>query len=409
MPRARQTSADPREERASTMSRSQSPRYRLVCVAGARPNMMKVAPLMRAFGRDARFDPRLVHTGQHYDPAMRDVLFEELALPQPDAFLGIGSESHAVQTGRLMLALDPVLDEMKPDAVVVVGDVNSTLAAALVAKKKHIPVVHVEAGLRSFDRAMPEEINRIVVDQISDLLFATEEDAVGNLAREGVPAARVHLVGNVMIDSLMDALPRARPAAETCAARRASAAWLKRATDEGHAFATLHRPSNVDGRETCSRLFATLNKVADLVPVVLALHPRTRKAIESHELGELLDHPFLLATEPLSYLETIGVVARARVVLTDSGGLQEETTCLDVPCITLRETTERPITVSQGTNIVAGTDAAPILAAVGHTLQTGGKKGRIPPLWDGKAAERIAALLAEWLVGRDASGETRQQ
>jgi UDP-N-acetylglucosamine 2-epimerase (non-hydrolysing) len=371
--------------------------------------MMKVAPLMRAFGRDSRFDPRLVHTGQHYDPAMRDVLFEELALPQPDAFLGIGSESHAVQTGRLMLALDPVLDEMKPDAVVVVGDVNSTLAAALVAKKKHIPVVHVEAGLRSFDRAMPEEINRIVVDQISDLLFATEEDAVGNLAREGIPAARVHLVGNVMIDSLMDALPHAKLAADTCAARGASAAWLKRAADEGHAFATLHRPSNVDCRETCSRLFATLNKVADLVPVVLALHPRTRKAIESHELGELLDHPFLLATEPLSYLETIGVVTRARVVLTDSGGLQEETTCLGVPCITLRETTERPITVSQGTNIVAGTDATPILAAVGHTLQTGGKKGRIPPLWDGKAAERIAALLAEWLVGRDAYGETGQQ
>jgi UDP-N-acetylglucosamine 2-epimerase (non-hydrolysing) len=371
--------------------------------------MMKVAPLMRAFGRDARFDPRLVHTGQHYDPAMRDVLFEELALPQPDAFLGVGSESHAVQTGRLMLALDPVLDEMKPDAVVVVGDVNSTLAAALVASKKHIPVVHVEAGLRSFDRTMPEEINRIVVDQMSDLLFATEEDAVGNLAREGIPAARVHLVGNVMIDSLMNALPRARPAAETCKGRGASLAWMERAQRDGYAFVTLHRPSNVDRRETCSRLFATLNKVADLVPVVLALHPRTRKAIESHELGELLNHPFLLATEPMSYLETIGVVARARVVLTDSGGLQEETTCLGVPCITLRETTERPITVSQGTNIVAGTAAAPILAAVGHTLQTGGKKGRIPPLWDGKAAERIAALLAEWLVGRDASGKTRQQ
>jgi UDP-N-acetylglucosamine 2-epimerase (non-hydrolysing) len=384
------------------MSGSQSPRHRIACVAGARPNMIKVAPLMRAIAADPRLEARLIHTGQHYDPAMRDVFFEELALPPPDAVLDIGSVSQAAQTGRLLLALEPVLDEMKPDAVVVVGDVNSTLAAALVAAKMLIPVVHVEAGLRSFDRTMPEEINRIVVDQISDLLFATEAEAVGNLAREGIPAERVRLVGNVMIDSLMDALPRARPAAETCAAHGASPAWRKRAADEGYAFATLHRPSNVDDREACSRLLTTLNKVADLVPVVLALHPRTRKAIESHAIAALLDHPFLLTTEPLSYLETVGIVARARVVLTDSGGLQEETTALGIPCITLRTTTERPITVSQGTNIVAGTEPAAILAAVGDTLRTGGKTGKIPPLWDGQAAQRIAALLADWLAGRNA-------
>jgi len=382
-------------------------RYRIICVAGARPNLMKVAPLMRAFARDSRLEPLLVHTGQHYDPAMHDVLFEDLALPPPDAFLGIGSASHAVQTGRLMLALEPVLDEIKPHAVVVVGDVNSTLAAALVAVKRHIPVVHVEAGLRSFDRAMPEEINRILVDQISDLLFVTEEDAVRNLEQEGIPASRIHVVGNVMIDSLFDALPRAKPAAETCVARGAGGAWQERAAKNGHAFATLHRPSNVDDRETCRRLFTALSKVADLIPVVLALHPRTRKALESHGFGELFDHPFQLATEPLSYLETVGIIAKARVVLTDSGGLQEETTCLGIPCITLRETTERFITVSQGTNIVAGTDTARILAAVADTLRTGGKKGTIPPLWDGRAAERIARLLAEWLVERDARGRNR--
>jgi UDP-N-acetylglucosamine 2-epimerase (non-hydrolysing) len=391
------------------MSGSQSPCYRIVCVAGARPNLMKVAPLMRAFARDSRFEPRLIHTGQHYDPAMHDVFFADLGLAPPEAFLGIGSGSHGAQTGRLMIALEPVLGEMKPDAVVVVGDVNSTLAAALVATKMHIPVAHVEAGLRSFDREMPEEINRVVVDQISDLLFATEEDAVRNLTRDGVDAARVHLVGNVMIDSLLEALPRARPVAETCRARGASAAWLERAADAGHAFATLHRPSNVDDRETLSRLLTTLCRVADVVPVVIAVHPRTQKAIATHGLADLLDHPFLLATEPLTYLETVGIVAGARLVLTDSGGLQEETTGLGVPCITLRETTERPVTVSQGTNIVTGTDAAHIMDTVEETLRSGGKKGILPPLWDGKTAERIAERMAEWLGEGGASRKSRSQ
>jgi UDP-N-acetylglucosamine 2-epimerase (non-hydrolysing) len=319
--------------------------------------------------------------------------------------LGIGSGSHAVQTGRLMIALEPVLREMKPDAVVVVGDVNSTLAAALTAAKMNIPVVHVEAGLRNFDRTMPEEINRVVVDQISDLLFATEEGAMRNLAAEGIPPERVHLVGNVMIDSLMDALPRAKPAAQTCQAHGATAAWLKRAADAGHAFATLHRPSNVEDRETLRRLLTTLRKVADLVPVVLAVHPRTQKSIAIHGLGEMLDHPYLLATEPLSYLETVGMVANARLVLTDSGGLQEETTGLGVPCITLRETTERPVTVTQGSNLVAGTDAGRILDAAEETLRTGGKKGIVPPLWDGKTAERIAAHIAGWLAVRACGGK----
>ena len=375
-------------------------RHRVLCVAGARPNMMKVAPLMRAFARVPALAPLLIHTGQHYDAAMKDVFFEELGLKEPDAFLGVGSGSHAAQTGRLFLAIEPVLDEMKPDVVVVVGDVNSTMAAALVATKKRIPVVHVEAGLRSFDRDMPEEINRIVTDQVADLLYVTEQDAVRNLEREGVAADRVRLVGNVMIDSLRDALPRAKAPADTFAARGASTAWCERAARDGHAFLTLHRPSNVDDRETCRRLLTAINTAADLLPVVFAVHPRTRDAVRKHDLAGLLDHPFVLTTEPLSYFETVGILAKARMVLTDSGGLQEETTGLGVPCITLRENTERPVTVSDGTNVVVGTDQAKILASVRDILSTGGKRGKVPPLWDGKAAERIAADLAGWLESR---------
>src|SRR5262249_41466270 len=230
----------------------------------------------------------------------------------------------------------------------------------LVAAKKLIAVVHVEAGLRSFDRAMPEEINRIVTDQIADLLYVTEQDAVSNLEREGIAADRIRLVGNVMIDSLLEALPRAKAPADTFVSRGASDAWRDRAARDGHAFLTLHRPSNVDERETCRRVLSAVNETAGLLPVVFAMHPRTREAVRRHELASLLDHPSILVTEPLSYFETVGIVAKARMVLTDSGGLQEETTGLGVPCITLREDTERPVTVEQGTNVVVGTDHARI-------------------------------------------------
>jgi len=371
----------------------------LLCVVGARPNYMKMAPIIRAFG--ARPDlPRsvLVHTGQHYDASMNDRLFADLALPLPDVNLEVGSGSHAVQTAEIMRRFEPVLDAQQPACVIVVGDVNSTLACSLVAAKKLVPVVHVEAGLRSFDRAMPEEVNRVLTDQIADVLYTTERAAHGNLAREGIAPERIHFVGNVMIDSLVANRERAPSPAE--ALRRAGAPTAAAAAPSGYGVVTLHRPSNVDRAETLSQALGILRDASERLPLVCALHPRTQQNIERFGLGSLLATDRLVVLPPLGYLDMLGLMAGARLVLTDSGGMQEETTALGVPCLTLRENTERPITAEQGTNTIVGRNRELVLSLLDEILRTGGKRGRMPELWDGHAAERIAAHLARWLAER---------
>ncbi|MCO6441163.1 MAG: UDP-N-acetylglucosamine 2-epimerase (non-hydrolyzing) [Nitrococcus mobilis] len=363
----------------------------VLCVIGARPNYMKMAPLLEAFARtQPRVPARLVHTGQHYDVAMNDQHFQALDLPMPDIALGVGSGSHAVQTAEIMRRFEPVVDESAPGAVLVVGDVNSTLACALVAAKKGVPVFHVEAGLRSFDRTMPEEINRVLTDQLAELLFTTEAAAAANLAREGVPMERVRFVGNVMIDSVLRHLPRATPADQTLGGQCPS----------GYALVTLHRPSNVDDPETFCRLLQTLAEVATRLPVVFPVHPRTRARIEAAGQQGWFAQSGVHALPPLDYLVMLGLLREATCVLTDSGGLQEETTALGIPCLTLRDNTERPITVEQGTNTVVGTDPERILANVEQIMASGGKSGRVPELWDGHAAERIAIEVARWLEKR---------
>jgi len=355
---------------------------------------MKIAPVMRAMrGATPPLPVRLVHTGQHYDPEMNDQYFHALGIPDPDINLEVGSASHAVQTAEILRRFEPVLDRERPAAVLVVGDVNSTLACALVAVKKAVAVIHVEAGLRSFDRSMPEEINRVLTDQISDLLFITEKSARENLLREGIPDSRIHFVGNVMIDTLRYSLRQAVPAGQTLSRHGAAADWGQR----GFAVLTLHRPSNVDDPGTLRALLGAIHKISRRLPVVFAVHPRTRAKIEQHGLGPVLEAQSVLCLPPLGYLEMLGLMQAARLVLTDSGGIQEETTALGVPCVTLRENTERPITVEQGTNTVVGSSPAGILAAVDDILGTGGKAGRVPELWDGLASQRIAAVLREWL------------
>jgi UDP-N-acetylglucosamine 2-epimerase (non-hydrolysing) len=367
----------------------------LLCVVGARPNYMKMAPLLRAFRSRADLPPAvLVHTGQHYDPMLNDRLFEDLALPRPDINLGVGSGTHAVQTAEVMRRFEPVVDEHQPSCVVVVGDVNSTLACSLVAVKKGVPVAHVEAGLRSFDRAMPEEINRILTDQISDLLYTTERTAHDNLAREGIPAGRMHFAGNVMIDSLLFHKSRAVPAARTLQAARAGFGA------EGYGVVTLHRPSNVDEPEALRASLQILCEVSERLPLVCALHPRTVARVDSFGFTDVLRTGRIAVLPPQGYLEMLGLMAGATLVLTDSGGMQEETTALSVPCLTMRENTERPITIEQGTNTLVGRDRALILRLVEEILATGGKRTRAPELWDGRAAERIAAHLAGWLAAR---------
>jgi UDP-N-acetylglucosamine 2-epimerase (non-hydrolysing) len=343
-----------------------------------------------------------VHTGQHYDASMSDKLFEDLRLPRPDLNLEVGSGTHAVQTAEVMKRFEPALDQHQPSCVLVVGDVNSTLACSLVAVKKGVPVVHVEAGLRSGDRRMPEEINRVLTDQISDRLYTTERSALDNLLREGVPPERVCFVGNVMIDSLQDARPQARSVADTLKAHGLDAELLKGAT--GYGVVTLHRPSNVDDEQTLRHLMETLRAASRRLPLVFALHPRTRSNIERFGLTDLIERSRMLLLPPQGYLEMLGLMAGAAMVLTDSGGLQEETTALGVPCLTLRANTERPITVDQGTNTMVGSDRAAILAAVDDILAGRGKRGRVPEYWDGRAAERIAADLWTWLGAHPSSG-----
>ncbi len=366
---------------------------RVLCIVGARPNFMKIAPLMRAFAAmPGRVDAQLVHTGQHYDEAMKDAFFRQLQIPEPDIDLEVGSGTHAQQTAEIMRRFEPVVDELSPDVVLVVGDVNSTIACALVAAKKGIAVVHVEAGLRSWDRQMPEEINRVLTDQISDLLFTTESDAADNLQREGIDADRIHFVGNVMIDTLLANRERAVPAETTLQGISGFDG-----DSEHFGLITLHRPSNVDDPIVLRRLIKTLAELSSNLPLVFPIHPRTQARIEEAGLSEVLAESRIALTAPLGYLDLLGLMARARLVLTDSGGLQEETTALGVPCITLRENTERPVTVEQGTNTIVGTDADKIRSVFKDTLNTGGKSGRVPELWDGHAAQRIAEILVNWV------------
>ena len=355
----------------------------ILCVAGARPNFMKIAPVMAALA-ETGIAAQLLHTGQHYDAAMSDSFFADLGIPRPDHHLEVGSASHAVQTAEIMKRFEPILDRVQPQAVLVVGDVNSTIACALVAAKRGVKVIHVEAGLRSYDRAMPEEINRVLTDQISDLLFITERSALANLEREGIDPTRVEFVGNVMIDTLHRNLEQAVPSERTLGTRL-----------ERYAVLTLHRPSNVDDPATLAALLDVIGEINQSLPVVVPLHPRTRGNIEKFGLTARLDGLHLLP--PVGYLDMLGLMRDATLVLTDSGGIQEETTALGVPCLTLRENTERPITIDEGTNTLVGPDPDAIRAAFRDVMQNGGKAGRIPEYWDGRAAMRIAHHLQGWL------------
>jgi UDP-N-acetylglucosamine 2-epimerase (non-hydrolysing) len=357
----------------------------IVHVVGARPNYMKIAPLMEALRPSPAFRQVLVNTGQHYDDMMAGTFVRDLALPTPDHDLGVGSASHAVQTARVMIEFERVCAAEQPDLVVVVGDVNSTLAASLVAAKLPIPVAHVEAGLRSRDRTMPEEINRIVTDQLSDLLLTPSADANENLLAEGVLPAKIHLVGNIMIDSLLRHLPLAR---------------LERVSDRipveagSYAVLTLHRPSNVDDADVFGRILTAISIIAERLPVVFPVHPRTRQRM--CEFGFDMARGQLILTEPLGYVDFLSLTSHARLVLTDSGGLQEESTALGIPCLTLRENTERPITVTHGTNQVVGSDTDAILAGFRRAMSSAGPAAR-PDLWDGRTAERVANVLCRFL------------
>lgn len=344
-------------------------------VVGARPNFVKAAPVLRGIKKRG-LRQTLVHTGQHYDRNMSDVFFAQLEIPEPDVNLGVGSGSHASQTADIMRGVEPVLLERRPDLVLVYGDVNSTVAAALVCAKLLIPVGHVEAGLRSFDRTMPEEINRLVTDQLSDLLFTPSEDGDINLRKEGIPDQKIHRVGNVMIDSLIQLLPAARNS-------------LGDHLPEQLALVTLHRPSNVDDSKNLKRVLDSLQEVSERIDIVFPVHPRTRQRIR--EFG--FSVPWLHLLDPLPYIEFLALQLRATVVITDSGGIQEETTYLGVPCLTLRNSTERPVTVTLGTNVLVGEDKNRLTAELKSILDGRGKKGTVPPLWDGQAGERIAEIL----------------
>lgn len=361
---------------------------KILHVVGARPNFIKIAPIMEEMAcYPERFDQVLVHTGQHYDDEMSQVFFDDLDIPRPDVYLGVGSGSHAEQTARVMLAFEPVLLEQQPDLVLVVGDVNSTLACALVCVKIGVPVAHVEAGLRSFDRTMPEEINRVLTDQIADILFTTERDADDNLLREGVAEEKIHFVGNVMIDTLLRHKERAL----------ALDVLERRGLKPGDfALLTLHRPSNVDVPEVLSGILDALAKIQNRLPILFPAHPRTMKRVQEFGFKEkVAAMPDLRVTEPLGYLEFLNLMANARLVLTDSGGIQEETTILGVPCLTLRKNTERPVTVTQGTNTIVGCDPECIVTEALATLDGKGKTGQVPELWDGRAASRIVELIRE--------------
>ena len=359
---------------------------KIVSVVGARPNFMKVAPLMAEMRKFPEIHSLLVHTGQHYDFEMSQVFFQDLEIPKPDIYLAVGSANHAVQTANVMIGFDKVLEDEKPDLVLVVGDVNSTLACALVASKRCIPVAHVEAGLRSFDRTMPEEVNRLLTDQISDVLFVTSSDAIDNLLKEGVDRSKIYLVGNVMIDSLC----RSRKKALKSDAR-------SRLGLDGQSFAvlTLHRPSNVDDPSRLREIFAAIQEVSRHLKIVFPVHPRTAERIRSLGHASSTASDGIIFTPPMGSVDFLSLLMAATFVMTDSGGLQEETTYLGIPCLTLRENTERPVTVTLGTNTIVGLDPARLIEKAQDILTHGRKQTQIPELWDGHASERIVDVLRQ--------------
>jgi UDP-N-acetylglucosamine 2-epimerase (non-hydrolysing) len=360
---------------------------KILNVAGARPNFMKIAPLMREMKKYPEIHPILVHTGQHYDDRMSKLFFQDLQIPKPDIDLEVGSASHAVQTAKIMVAFEQELLKEQPDLIVVVGDVNSTIGCALPAVKLHIPVAHVEAGLRSFDREMPEEINRLLTDAISDYLFVTEPSGEKNLLREGVSKDKIYFVGNVMIDTLL---------ANKAKAEQSFILQTLNLSPQKYAVLTLHRPSNVDDRETFLRILDALEEIQTHLPIIFPVHPRSRKRIDEFELtARVAKMKNFCLIEPLGYLDFLKLTAEAKFVLTDSGGIQEETTILRVPCITLRENTERPITVQQGTNVIVGTNTGRILEESHSILNGKVITSQMPDLWDGNAAERIVKILLE--------------
>lgn len=362
---------------------------KIINVVGARPNFMKIAPIQREMAKYPNIQPVLVHTGQHYDERMSKLFFHDLQLPKPDIYLDVRSGSHAVQTAKVMMAFEEVLKQEKPDLVIVVGDVNSTAACSMVAAKMHTKIAHVEAGLRSFDRRMPEEINRLVTDVLSDFLFVTEKSGLENLKHEGIDDAKVHFVGHVMIDSLIYFEPMAE---------KSTVLQDLNLAPKSYGLITLHRPSNVDHKENFLKLLNAFEHIEKQIPLIFPIHPRSQKMIDQLGLREKVENmKNLRLLEPLGYLDFMKLLHNAKMVLTDSGGLQEETTYLGIPCITMRENTERPITVEVGTNVLVGTDTERIIEEAQKILDGNAKKGQIPDLWDGKAAERIVKILSEKL------------
>ncbi len=358
---------------------------KILNIVGARPNFMKIAPIHREMRKISAIEPLLVHTGQHYDEKMSKLFFEDLNLPEPDVYLGIGSGTHTQQTARIMLAFEEVLEEQKPDLILVVGDVNSTAACSLVASKMHIKIAQVEAGLRSFDRTMPEEINRMITDTLSDFLFVTEKSGLENLKNEGISDNKVFFCGNVMIDSLVYFLEKAK---------ESSILSDLEINGDPYMLVTLHRPSNVDVKENLEKLLKVFAELSSQLKIVFPMHPRTRKMMDSFGLSEDADAiDNLIITEPIGYLDFMQLMQNARLVLTDSGGIQEETTYLKIPCLTVRENTERPVTIEVGTNILLGSDPENIITAANDIFAGKMKDGSIPELWDGKAAERIVKIL----------------
>jgi UDP-N-acetylglucosamine 2-epimerase (non-hydrolysing) len=354
---------------------------KIINIVGARPNFIKIAPIMLQMRKSSIIEPILLHTGQHYDIEMSKRFFQELNIPSPDISLEVGSDSHAKQVARIMERFDDVCDEQNPDGILVVGDVNSTMACSLVAAKKGIKIIHVEAGIRSFDRSMPEEINRMVTDAIADLLLPPSRDAVDNLLKEGHSAGKIHLVGNIMIDTLMDFQPQIRQS------RIIEQLGIE---DHNYALVTLHRPSNVDNISDFKRILSALAKIQERLTVVFPVHPRTRKILDDPELKSITGSmQQMILCDPLGYFDFGRLVAGCRMVITDSGGIQEESTVYGIPCITIRENTERPITITEGTNELAGTDTMKIIHFAKQIMDGKWKSGKIPELWDGHTAERI--------------------
>jgi len=363
---------------------------KIINVVGARPNFMKIAPIDRVMGTYSNIDKILVHTGQHYDERMSKFFFDDLQMPKPDIYLKVGSASHAVQTAKIMTEFEKVLLKEKPDLVLVAGDVNSTAACSITAVKMGIKTAHVEAGLRSFDRSMPEEINRIITDSISDFLFVTEQSGLENLKNEGIPDEKVHFTGHVMIDSIAHFLPKAE---------QSEILEKLDVQQGGYALVTLHRPANVDNKENFINLLNAFEEIEQRIKIIFPIHPRSRKMIDKFGLNDKISAmKDLVLLEPLGYLDFMKLMRHTKFLLTDSGGIQEETTYLGIPCITMRKNTERPVTIDIGTNILVGSDTELIKKEAENILDCKGKKGQIPKLWDGRAAERIVSILIEELA-----------